>query len=323
MVCFYHFVVYTLGYIDTQAIKEIFFFGINGVHVFFAISGIVIPMSMIRGGYEYRKWGIFMGKRLARLEPPYLVSILFALLYFQARQFSPTSVVADLMPGTRDLLLHVGYLVPFFDGRWALAIYWTLSVEFQYYLIISLLLPIALYSGKLKRYAVYMLFLLAPFFVSDNRFFPVYAPIFLLGITYTFLRAGRIKPLEYLVITILCLISSGFVLPISNSIVAISTIIIVHLIPQFKTRVLDFLGKISYSLYLVHAITGGALINFLSHRFVESYQKPIVIIAGYLVAVMCAFLFYRLIEIRSKGWSKKIKYKDIRKAVPTQGSGYV
>lgn len=315
MVCLFHFVA-SRGYIENTDVKSIFAIGQTGVYIFFVISGVVIPLSMIRGGYGYRSWGNFMLKRLIRLEPPYLACIVLALIYFQVRMFVPTSAEADLMPAPKDLLLHLGYLVPFFDAKWTLSIFWTLAVEFQYYIVISLLLPFALTGSKAGRYSFYLIFLFCPFFLSNMYFFPVHAPLFLMGIVYTFLRTNIIESRECFILTLLCIAVSVVVSPISNAIAGVATILIINFLPNLTTGVLEFLGKISYSLYLLHQITGKALINVLSHTFRADYQKPIVIIAGYLFAVLVAYVFYRIIEKPSQKLSAKIKYKRFRLSIP-------
>ena len=307
MVCFFHFVV-SKGYIYDGDVISIFSIGKTGVYIFFVISGVVIPLSMIRGGYTYRSWGNFMLKRLLRLEPPYLACLLLTLLYFQLRSLVPTSVDVDLMPSTRDLFLHVGYLVPFFHGQWALGTFWTLAVEFQYYIILSLLLPLVLTGNKASKYCFYILFLLAPFLLHNTAFFPVHAPFFLLGILYTFLQTGIIESRECFIVTLLCITVMVMVSPISNAIAGLFTILVIHFLPAFTNNVLDFLGKISYSLYLLHPITGKALINVLSYKFRAGYQKPVVIIMGYILSVVTAYVFYRILEKPSQKLAAKIKY---------------
>ena len=309
MVCFYHFVCTTTGYIETEWIKDLFWYGKTGVHMFFVISGVVIPLSMIRGNYDYSSWGRFMLKRFSRLEPPYLASLILALIYFSLRAYVPTSAEVDITPGLFDLFLHIGYLVPFFGGDWAIDVYWTLAVEFQYYLILSLLLPLVLKGNIWSRYIFYAIFLLVPHVYNNSAFFPVYAPLFLMGITYAFSITGKISPREHFIVVSLCLISSYFTLHPGFVSAAFITLLIIHFIPYFTRKVLFFLGEISYSLYLVHGITGGALINLLSHKFKLGYQKPIVIIAGYLLSILCSYILYRLVEKPSQKLSSRIKYK--------------
>ncbi len=306
MVCFFHFV--SPGYIHNADLVQIFRIGKAGVFIFFVISGVVIPLSMIRGGYGYRNWGKFMLKRLARIEPPYLACIVLALIYFQLRTLVPTSADVDQMPATRDLLLHVGYLVPFFHGRWALGIFWTLSVEFQYYILLSLLLPLLLTGIKAYRYCFYLIFLFSPFLLPDYKFFPVHAPFFLIGILYTFWQTNIIESRECFIVTLLCLTVAVMVAPISYAIAALFTILVINFLPAFTNSALNFLGKISYSLYLLHPITGKAFINVLSHTFNAGYQIVILVIAGYIISVISAYVFYKIVEKPAQRLSGKIKY---------------
>ncbi len=54
-------------------------YGYLGVEVFFVISGFIIPYSMDRP-YRFAKDGLaFIGRRILRLEPPYLMSVLLIL----------------------------------------------------------------------------------------------------------------------------------------------------------------------------------------------------------------------------------------------------
>jgi peptidoglycan/LPS O-acetylase OafA/YrhL len=100
--------------------------------MFFVISGIVIPLSMIKSDYKLQYWGRFLLKRFARLEPPYIAGILIAIAYFQIRRFIPGTSSEDMMITYKELLLHLGYMIPFVEGaRWAVPSLWTLSIEFS------------------------------------------------------------------------------------------------------------------------------------------------------------------------------------------------
>jgi peptidoglycan/LPS O-acetylase OafA/YrhL len=307
MVCFFHFVAKG-PYVHNTRLKDIFDYGRTGVYIFFVISGIIISLSMIRGGYRYRNWGSFMLKRLVRIEPPYLACIILALLYFQVRTLLPTSANVNLTPSTRDIMLHVGYLVPFFHGQWILASFWTLAVEFQYYLVLSLLLPLVLTGIKACRYCFYLIFLCFPFLLPDIKLFPLHAPFFLIGILYTLWQMNIIESKECFILTLLCITVSVIVAPISRSIAALATIMIINFLPALTTSALDFLGKISYSLYLLHPITGKAFINVLVHKFNAGYQVVIVVIAGYIVSVISAYVLYKIVEKPAQRLSGKIKY---------------
>jgi peptidoglycan/LPS O-acetylase OafA/YrhL len=105
------------------------------------------------------------------------------------------------------------------------------------------------------------------------------------------------------------MVTGLLVLPIKDTVAALATILVIQYLPSFTNRVLKFLGNISYSIYLIHIVTGSALINLLSHKFRAGYQKPLVFIAGYLFTIACSYMFYLVIEKNSQKLSSRIAYK--------------
>jgi peptidoglycan/LPS O-acetylase OafA/YrhL len=261
---------------------------------------------MMKLNYNLRQWPRFMLKRFVRLEPPYLLSILVAVAYFYARRFVPSSADVDLLPSTKNLLLHVGYLIPFYKGEtWLLGTYWTLAIEFQYYLLLSLIFPL-LKGGLGSRSIFYVIFLCLPFLNTDEFFLPRHTPIFMIGISYWMLVSGNIRLPEYWSVNIVCIVIASLTLPPPNIVAGLLTLIVIYHWPNHQNRLLLFLGKISYSLYLLHLAVGAGIVNLMSHHFKASYQKPIVIIVGYLASVAAAYAFYLVIERPSLRWSKRL-----------------
>lgn len=75
-------------------------YGWLGVEIFFVISGFIIPYSMLRGGFRFpRDVGVFVAKRLIRLEPPYLVAIAIVIVL---------GYLSALAPGFRGASPQVG-----------------------------------------------------------------------------------------------------------------------------------------------------------------------------------------------------------------------
>ncbi|HUQ66063.1 MAG TPA: acyltransferase [Flavitalea sp.] len=308
-VCYFHFVSTTQNYIHNKLIRNIFDFGDHGVYMFFVISGIVIPLSMIKSNYSYKNWGRFVGKRFMRLEPPYICAVIIAIIYFQIRLHIPNTAPYDMMLTKKELLLHLGYLVPFVDGaRWAFPSLWTLSIEFQYYLLLSIIFP--LFNKRFGRYFAYLLFLIMPLTGIHGGLFPYHATMFLTGIAYALWYTGWIEKKEYLIITSLCFGVSLFVLPVTFLIAVLLTILIVHFAASYHNKYLGFLGAISYSLYLLHQVTGTPVINFLSHYMREPYQKPFVIMIGFAISVASAYVLYKIVELPSLRFSKSIRYGE-------------
>ena len=63
--------------------------GFLGVDIFFVISGFVIPLSLHGRSYTLRQFPAFMVRRLVRLEPPYIASIVLAIVLWHASALRP------------------------------------------------------------------------------------------------------------------------------------------------------------------------------------------------------------------------------------------
>ncbi|HEX8377895.1 MAG TPA: acyltransferase family protein, partial [Pedobacter sp.] len=127
MVCFCHFAAPLK---KNNFFSETFYFlelnGIYGVHIFFVISGFVIPLSMDKANYSFKYYFHFLYKRALRLHPPFLAAliitytIVFLADYVKHIPFSETPI--DIIKSAFYL-----YLTP------SNPVFWTLQVEVQYY----------------------------------------------------------------------------------------------------------------------------------------------------------------------------------------------
>lgn len=307
-VCLFHYVCTTTGYIQNEVLLNIFEFGSRGVQVFFIISGMVIPLSMITLGYKYSTFKLFILKRFIRIEPPYLVSVAIGVIYLYSRNFLLPAGTIDITPSFRDIMLHLGYLIPFVEGaKWVNTVYWTLSVEFQYYLYLALIFPLVLNHKLGQRILFYVLLLLPPFFVVSEAYFFHWSAFFLLGIVYILWVTQKIEKNEYFLITALCTVSLAFNNEMIDLIVGLLTVSVIHFFRNFTFDFGKRLGNISYSLYLLHTIIGGAFVNVMSHKFTLPYQKFLVIFVGVIISLASAAIFYRFIEKPSQQYTKKIK----------------
>lgn len=176
-VCLYHFT----GGVGIGA------FGYLGVTIFFVISGFIVPYSMMRGRYVIASWPRFMLRRLIRLEPPYLVSVALLL----------TLGVIDMLAGTApawtaaQIVGHLGYVNAFLGLPWLNSVYWSLAVEFQFYVLIGLALPLLLAGTSATRIAALALVACLPLLLptrSNATIFP-FLSVFAMGIL-TFLRSS-------------------------------------------------------------------------------------------------------------------------------------
>ncbi|MEN9639276.1 MAG: hypothetical protein RLZZ262_1144 [Bacteroidota bacterium] len=311
LIMFFHYILKTINFIhDERVIYYVSFFDL-AVPIFFVISGIVIPFSLIKSKYKLSQFGTFMLKRCARIEPPYLVTIVLALCYVYMREMIPGTVPSDYRPGLWDIVMHLGYLVPFIEGaRWLSEVFWTLAIEFQYYLVMALCMPLLLHSKAIWRWTFFILFCAASYLPFGDRQVLFWSPIFLCGIVYALKHLNTISLREYLLIGTLSLLFVWYKMGFENFCAVLFTLSVIWLRPNFQTRISDFFGNISYSLYLLHMITGGAIVNILSHYATAPWQKFAVVMIGFSFATGCAYIFYRLIELPSMRWSQRLRYKD-------------
>jgi peptidoglycan/LPS O-acetylase OafA/YrhL len=140
-VCFYHLSYCSNICLPQGALKSVGSFGWLGVEVFFVISGFIIPYALHRAGYQLKQYGTFVLKRVVRLDPPYLatIALIIPLGYFSA--MAPGFQGPPFTVSTSQVLLHLAYLNVFFGGNWLNPVFWTLAIEFQYYLLVGLLYP--------------------------------------------------------------------------------------------------------------------------------------------------------------------------------------
>jgi peptidoglycan/LPS O-acetylase OafA/YrhL len=272
---------------------------------------MVIPISMILAGYQYRHFFTFLWKRSLRIEPPYLVSMIIGMIYLYVRNFVPSSTPVDLFPTWKEILLHVGYLIPFVEGsRWINAGYWTLAIEFQYYISLALIFPLALSKENVQRYLFYIILLAMPFLYNNGHCFTGWGSYFLLGLVYILLYFKRIPLYEYIVVSIIASVVTLLQRDLWDLSIAWGTIALVYFFQDWENKFTRYFGNLSYSFYLLHSVIGGSIINFLSHRYTETWEKPLVILFGFLASTIASHFYFEWIEKPSMSWSKSIKYRQ-------------
>lgn len=308
-VCLFHFVYTTIGFVDTQWIRDLFSVGKYGVQMFFVISGFVIPWAMHQSNYQIRNFFSFFLKRLARLEPPYIFSLILTLVILFLREKFLGKSNEHLNLNGQQVLLHIGYLIPFFEGyHWLNMVYWTLAVEFQYYILIAILFIPFTKSNVLVRVVIYLLFLVGG--LTDNDSFLLYwLPLFLIGISLFLFISKYISRAEYLILNIVLILFSLYKYPLAAIVFILIPIVFILFFKDQKIKGLNFIGKFSYSIYLIHPIIGASFINICSHYVDNAFIKLLVILGGMLLTFLISGLTYILVEQPSKNFSASIKYR--------------
>ncbi len=282
-------------------------YGYLGVDIFFVISGFVIPWSLYRSRYVVRDYARFLLKRNVRLYPPYLASIAITIL---ATSFVlvPLFHVPRMTVTGRDLLLHFAYLNDLAGVHWINVVYWTLAIEFQWYLLAGLVLPLLASGRKLTRFTVTSVMMLAYFTLYWDRLVCHYLPVFLIGVFVFQFRARIIEAREMLgliaVMALAMLRLSGWLVPM----VAVPTGLLIAF-STYQSHAADRVGDVSYSLYLLHLPIGVSVIGCLSHWLpYSSYYIGVLDVAGVAASMAAAWIMYQIIEKPSQELSSGIRF---------------
>jgi len=307
-VCWFHL---TNTYIDNSLVRLSGHYGWLGVEVFFVISGFVIPYAMLRSNYTFRTdWLKFVVKRSLRIEPPYLISIALMLILWHASAMAPNfnGAPAPAILSAKTLL-HLGYLNGVMGYEWLSPVFWTLAIEFQFYLLLSIYFfvlqnsnPFIVLAGNVLLIGASLLFTL------DTLVFK-YLGIFVMGIAAFQYRTNIFSSQILLLCLMLaaCAVAAGLGLTIAT-IGFLTSIVLAFDVDLGRHKFALWLGEISFSLYLVHVPIGGRVVN-LGRRYVESQIGELVLSAvAMMVCLIAAHLFYLTIERPSRRLAAGIKY---------------
>ncbi|MDX2362614.1 MAG: acyltransferase [Crocinitomicaceae bacterium] len=306
-ICFYHFT-------NTPVNGESFLgegdllaglakLGVNTVFMFFVISGFVIPMSMKNGGYTLRSFPRFIARRMTRLQIPYVASILGGLLFYY---ISCRIYMWNFEVDPWQFFHHLIYTVEFTDYEWYNVVFWTLAIEFQYYILIALLFPLLLSKHKLVKLGTLFAFACSSLLIGDHGLLFYYAPIFSLGIALFLMKDESISKIEALLIMLLMTALIFYVHTWGIASVALFATLFIAFI-HVDWKVFNSLGEVSYSLYLVHGVVGGNLIFWFA-EYIDNYAYKVAFVFGILLlSIVSSYVFAWMFEKPAQRISRKIK----------------
>lgn len=305
------------------------------VIVFFILSGFSIAFSVLRGG-DVKD---FYLRRLIRLYPPYLTGIFWAYLtYILIMYFVPSWLNCESGTITALLLCKVNMLEPlvfiknlfYVNTGFILSPYWSLVYEVIFYALIPFMI--------LKR-NIYLLGSLALFILHfvlngisynhDNvmlSYFLHYNFYFAIGV-FTYIYRDLIFKktklnlfMEVLLILVMFILTVGLKLLLGGDQVVselssvIMSIILMRcfLVYELHIPLLEYLGKISYTLYVTHFATL-FFIKLVANQIFgydgSFIKNPYIWMIGPVICVLVAHVFYKLTEEPSKKLLEKLRKK--------------
>ena len=272
-----------------------------GVEMFFVLTGFVICWSF-PSHYSIKDFPIFFLKRLARVEPPYIVSILLiVLLAFILNHTKGLSF--------QNIIFHLAYLNNFFNNNYLSPVYWTLGIEFQFYIFIGLLFPFLFFYNYVAIFFFILINALSFYFPYSYSILLNFSAFFTLGMLIFMYKSSRLVMIEFLAFLILNIVFLYFHCGLAETLSAVTAASIIMVFSK-SFPLIDFFSKISFSLYLTHDIIGSSLVVYIGTLFSEKtiFTKGLAFVTGFLISIGFAYLFYILVERSALQLSKKVKY---------------
>jgi peptidoglycan/LPS O-acetylase OafA/YrhL len=317
--------------------------GYLGVDIFFVISGFVIALSVSKGAPTLSYLGRFILRRSIRLDPPYWSSILLeALLLALSLRF--VAGVAVTLPTTPQLVAHLFYAQELLGYGSVVNIYWTLCYEIQFYLgFVGIMVLAGRLPERLRRPGgaalAVLLFVVSlwtryvapgvlPHGLALDRWFQ-----FFLGVLTWRVVSRRSPPV----------VLAGAWLALAVTVLATGAPLL-QLLPIFLSgwvllavrdarwgwvltrRPVQFLGAISYSMYLYHSSIGWRFVSLVQRLVPGQWPAATAVtvyLAGIAVSLGIAALLWWCIERPCLAWCHRIRLPRNTAGDPVPAQGVV
>lgn len=302
-VAFFHFTHFA-----TSPLRSIGVYGTLGVPMFFVISGFVILLSLARSDFRsLRDAPIFLSRRLLRLEPAYLCTVFLTVaLLFLAAPINGLSVSDSVL---KSVPWHLAYLVPWTSYDWINPVFWSLAIEFQFYLAVLLLAPQLLFRDAWRMRGTLAIVALLSLVSSDYRLVVFHLPLFGIGIVGALFYVGRLGRAET-VAWILVFVLGGSInftwLPLA---VGVVTCIAFFVPLRTSLPILSAAGVMSYSIYLLHVPIGVKVIYLLGRLPNSTVAHIATLTAAFSVTFAASYVMWRWLERPSLLLAKSIQYR--------------
>ena len=316
--------------------------GWTGVQFLLVISGFVIAFSFRDGRASVGLVTNFLIRRLIRLSPPYLVTLLLVLLlHGMAMSFRGFPSPLDEPPTAGRVASHLVYAQDVIGFPNLSAGLWTICIEVQFYALfgVGLLVawrvwPVVMNGQTAARHRV-LASLFAPLAVMSlfdwcrqptlEPYVIYFFGLFFLGMLTWWTLDGRIPHGWYWVAVgaFVARLVWQWQTEVFVGLVASLAIFTAgrsgHLHDWLNFRWLQYLGRISYSLYLVH-YSVSHLVTHVAWSALGGSPSPMqsaaVLALALMISIGAAHLMYMGVEAPSSRWAARLKPAASAAAVP-------
>ncbi len=323
----------------TNPFLTFFAHGYLAVDLFFILSGFVMAMNyghMFETKWSLKSYCTFLGRRVARIYPLYLAATIVGL--FQVIKHQPLTRFIGLEFVANVLMVQVWGLTNSLDGAC-----WSLSAEWAAYLLFPLLLIPTLMSSTNMRWISVALCIgvLASLCFLPNSFhnlskpealfdlaYPNWAiPVvrcvaeFTLGLVayrFAFSPLGmRMKTGDSFPVILICLLLLLMTIPRADLFVVMLFPLLVICLSSKTNRPsvilgsppLEFVGLISYSIYLDHFLLRFGVRFYLNHLMLRHHvphAHAVAIAVLFAITFPVSYAAYKLIEEPGRDQLRKL-----------------
>lgn len=300
-----------------------------GYELFFVISGFVMAW-VLRDVTVTRAYALrFLARRAARLDPPYWASIALVLVCIALSNALITDRVAE-MPDAAQVAANMFYLHDLVGERAVQDPYWTLCLEVQLYVFfLAYLAGVQAFTRRARALgwreglaferAAMLLMAFASvvprqdFIDGGRRTFVPWLFLFLMGVATCWLVERRIPVWLWASFLAFNMLRCGWLedwRPVVSGFAAISILVGARrdaLHRWLGSRWIQYLGRISYSLYLTHGLVGGHLMS-IGYRITGNHHGAAIfwLVAAIFCSILAAHALHVLVEQPCVEYARRI-----------------
>lgn len=281
------------------------------------MSGYVIAMTAARYSFTAGTGARFVVRRLVRIIPPYWAMVGLISVSMVAGRAVGLFRNTIVTPG--QFAAHLVYAQNVLGFEPLDVAYWTLCLEIQFYLVFAVCALFAKRFASGFRVAWFAALTTGSLVIEvanvvPQAWFPQLWYQFGVGVlAYHALAERSARILLSPILLALVVLGATRGQASDSTVVAVAGLLVAtgpgksFGLPVAPKAVLG-LGRISYSLYLVHGFIGLILAACFRSSLIRSEQSAwIAITAGTIASIGFATLFYLLVESRGVEWSRRVR----------------